>query len=234
MSNGSATATFERSNRSRPREGGAGRLAPMVGMVVTISPSFSLYRMVVLPAASSPTIKILTRGGEGKREGGATRQRSRRACRAGRGDKCRPHAPSRRHRAGVKRARGGLRPRATGAPRAVGGERRSERPGSGGGSPRFRPSGPADPPERGVGQEPPRADLRQPCCVRRGRGKGASSFLPLRSTHRISFLEKSFVKSFPMDSPISRGGGRSGATAFYVQGNAAIKILRSIWRTLVR
>lgn len=29
----------------------------MVGMVVTISPSFSLYRMVVLPAASSPTCR---------------------------------------------------------------------------------------------------------------------------------------------------------------------------------
>ena len=29
--------------------------APMVGMVVTISPSLSLYRMVVLPAASRPT-----------------------------------------------------------------------------------------------------------------------------------------------------------------------------------
>ena len=28
---------------------------PMVGMVVTISPSLSLYRMVVLPAASRPT-----------------------------------------------------------------------------------------------------------------------------------------------------------------------------------
>lgn len=28
---------------------------PIVGMVVTISPSFSLYRMVVFPAASSPT-----------------------------------------------------------------------------------------------------------------------------------------------------------------------------------
>ncbi len=27
----------------------------MVGMVVTISPSFNLYRMVVLPAASRPT-----------------------------------------------------------------------------------------------------------------------------------------------------------------------------------
>ena len=27
----------------------------MVGIVVTISPSFNLYRMVVLPAASSPT-----------------------------------------------------------------------------------------------------------------------------------------------------------------------------------
>lgn len=32
-------------------------LLPMVGMVVTISPSLSLYRMVVLPAASSPTYK---------------------------------------------------------------------------------------------------------------------------------------------------------------------------------
>lgn len=27
-------------------------------MVVTISPSFNLYRMVVLPAASRPTIRI--------------------------------------------------------------------------------------------------------------------------------------------------------------------------------
>jgi len=32
--------------------------SPMVGMVVTISPSFNLYKMVVLPAASRPTIKI--------------------------------------------------------------------------------------------------------------------------------------------------------------------------------
>jgi hypothetical protein len=32
---------------------------PIVGMVVTISPSLSLYRMVVFPAASNPTIKIL-------------------------------------------------------------------------------------------------------------------------------------------------------------------------------
>jgi len=32
--------------------------APIVGIVVTISPSFSLYRMVVLPAASRPTIKM--------------------------------------------------------------------------------------------------------------------------------------------------------------------------------
>nr|GMD20777.1 cytochrome P450 CYP749A22-like [Ipomoea batatas] len=33
-------------------------LKPMVGMVVTISPSLSLYNMVVLPAASRPTIRI--------------------------------------------------------------------------------------------------------------------------------------------------------------------------------
>lgn len=30
---------------------------PIVGMVVTISPSFSLYRIVVFPAASSPTVE---------------------------------------------------------------------------------------------------------------------------------------------------------------------------------
>ena len=33
-------------------------LKPMVGMVVTISPSLSLYRMVVFPAASRPTMRI--------------------------------------------------------------------------------------------------------------------------------------------------------------------------------
>lgn len=32
---------------------------PIVGIVVTISPSFSLYRIVVFPAASRPTIRIL-------------------------------------------------------------------------------------------------------------------------------------------------------------------------------
>lgn len=32
--------------------------APIVGIVVTISPSFNLYKIVVLPAASRPTIKI--------------------------------------------------------------------------------------------------------------------------------------------------------------------------------
>lgn len=32
---------------------------PIVGIVVTISPNFSLYRMVVFPAASRPTIRIL-------------------------------------------------------------------------------------------------------------------------------------------------------------------------------
>ena len=35
-----------------------GRRVILVGMVVTTSPSLSLYRMVVLPAASSPTIKM--------------------------------------------------------------------------------------------------------------------------------------------------------------------------------
>jgi hypothetical protein len=34
-------------------------LKPIVGIVVTISPSFNLYKIVVLPAASRPTIKIL-------------------------------------------------------------------------------------------------------------------------------------------------------------------------------
>lgn len=32
--------------------------APIVGIVVTISPSFNLYKIVVLPAASRPTIKM--------------------------------------------------------------------------------------------------------------------------------------------------------------------------------
>ena len=32
---------------------------PIVGIVVTISPNFNLYNIVVLPAASRPTIKIL-------------------------------------------------------------------------------------------------------------------------------------------------------------------------------
>lgn len=32
---------------------------PIVGIVVTISPNFNLYSIVVLPAASRPTIKIL-------------------------------------------------------------------------------------------------------------------------------------------------------------------------------
>lgn len=31
---------------------------PIVGIVVTISPNFSLYKIVVLPAASNPTIRI--------------------------------------------------------------------------------------------------------------------------------------------------------------------------------
>ena len=34
-------------------------IIPIVGIVVTISPSLSLYRIVVFPAASKPTIKIL-------------------------------------------------------------------------------------------------------------------------------------------------------------------------------
>ena len=33
-------------------------ILPIVGMVVTISPSLSLYKMVVLPAASRPTISM--------------------------------------------------------------------------------------------------------------------------------------------------------------------------------
>lgn len=33
---------------------------PIVGIVVTISPSFNLYKIVVFPAASSPTKKMNT------------------------------------------------------------------------------------------------------------------------------------------------------------------------------
>ncbi len=36
------------------------RNLPIVGIVVTISPNFNLYRIVVLPAASSPTMRIRT------------------------------------------------------------------------------------------------------------------------------------------------------------------------------
>ena len=38
---------------------GRGKSIPIVGIVVTISPSFSLYKIVVFPAASNPTIRIL-------------------------------------------------------------------------------------------------------------------------------------------------------------------------------
>ena len=31
---------------------------PIVGIVVTISPSFNLYKIVVFPAASSPTMRM--------------------------------------------------------------------------------------------------------------------------------------------------------------------------------
>lgn len=46
-------------SRSNQEQISVVRLLPMVGMVVTISPSFSLYKIVVFPAASKPT-------GEGK------------------------------------------------------------------------------------------------------------------------------------------------------------------------
>lgn len=46
--------------------------SPMVGIVVTISPSFSLYRMVVLPAASSPTCRANGRGTLNRRLNRAT------------------------------------------------------------------------------------------------------------------------------------------------------------------
>ena len=37
---------------------GSIRYIPIVGIVVTISPNFSLYNIVVFPAASKPTEKI--------------------------------------------------------------------------------------------------------------------------------------------------------------------------------
>ena len=39
---------------------------PMVGMVVTISPSFNLYKIVVFPAASRPTAKNFTSNSKSK------------------------------------------------------------------------------------------------------------------------------------------------------------------------
>lgn len=51
--------TSRRRRRRRRGEGGAltrrAKNVPIVGIVVTISPSLSLYKMVVLPAASRPT-----------------------------------------------------------------------------------------------------------------------------------------------------------------------------------
>ena len=47
--------------------------APMVGMVVTISPSFSLYKMVVLPAASRPTCTAARGQGRAERAGRANK-----------------------------------------------------------------------------------------------------------------------------------------------------------------
>lgn len=46
------------SSTRRHHIGGQGFYVPIVGIVVTISPSLSLYRIVVFPAASSPTIRI--------------------------------------------------------------------------------------------------------------------------------------------------------------------------------
>ncbi len=43
---------------SRAREKKEQCYLPMVGIVVTISPSFNLYRIVVLPAASRPTMRM--------------------------------------------------------------------------------------------------------------------------------------------------------------------------------
>ena len=52
-------ASRRRRRRRRRGEGGAltrrAKNVPIVGIVVTISPSLSLYKMVVLPAASRPT-----------------------------------------------------------------------------------------------------------------------------------------------------------------------------------
>lgn len=48
----------ERKKERREKAGEKRERVPMVGMVVTISPSLSLYRMVVLPAASRPTMRI--------------------------------------------------------------------------------------------------------------------------------------------------------------------------------
>lgn len=45
----------------------------MVGIVVTISPSLSLYKMVVLPAASSPTCSALAQAVSEKQDGSLVR-----------------------------------------------------------------------------------------------------------------------------------------------------------------
>ena len=61
LSRGAAGSERAR-HHSRGRCGGGGaflaKYEPIVGIVVTTSPSFSLYKMVVLPAASKPTIRM--------------------------------------------------------------------------------------------------------------------------------------------------------------------------------
>ena len=48
-----------REHQAKPKFNKLHYYIPIVGIVVTISPSLSLYRIVVFPAASNPTIKIL-------------------------------------------------------------------------------------------------------------------------------------------------------------------------------
>lgn len=122
---GSGTDKGLSSTRSRPREGPRRHSfpgSPMVGMVVTISPNFSLYRMVVLPAASKPT--ATERGTEWRRERGSpleTRDRERTGqlmvmgAESGRASRCEPFSTFRALRAVWVASANSCRPSGRGA-----------------------------------------------------------------------------------------------------------------------
>ena len=177
--------------------------SPIVGMVVTISPSFSLYRMVVLPAASSPTW-----GGKGEGVGAREGKREQkktvdaRRARAKRGDfffragatggtvgPFHPSGAADRHDAHATHGAGG-EGRGRGC---AGGARREEA---------RRAHAPPSPCARETSPPPQGTRPRPP-------SHPASPLpLPLTIRIRISFLENSRANSLVKVSPIFSFFGR--------------------------